>query len=131
MNFLIKIISLIIYFTISSSGFGNDSDLFKINGKSIQFTKYKNTLIANCTKSCIAKNKIDQIQKGITYKNIQDQGYSQSLGSYVCSSVFKGAAILGVNQDKDGRAFCYFEEDKSMIEINSLTEAINQNSSSP
>lgn len=43
-----------------------------------------------------------------------------SLGSYICKNIIMGKSVLGTYKNKDMKAFCYFDEDQSMVELNSL-----------
>jgi hypothetical protein len=49
-----------------------------------------------------------------------------SLGAYVCKKMFYGSSVFGIKENKDMRDFCFFKEDNSLIEINSLSDYAKQ-----
>lgn len=114
-----KTIFLIFIFSISISVALAES--FKIAGGLVSFELKDGLLLKGCDKSCIAletikkHKKIDlvHVRKGMTFSN--------SVGSDVCDKVYKADSLLGVAQNGDRRAFCYFK-DKSMVEMNSLSK---------
>jgi hypothetical protein len=107
---------LIVLAFISTSHAGS----FKIAGEYLDFKTVDGLLVRGCESKCdaldaIRKNKkidLKKIRKGMPFIN--------SAGSDVCSKVYKAQSLLGVAENSDRRAFCFFK-DKSMVEMNSLT----------
>lgn len=97
---------------------------FKISGESFEFQNKDGLLVKGCEKSCEALKKVEahkEIDLSIVRKGLQFAG---SIGSDVCARVYQAQSVLGLNENRDGRAFCYFS-DESMIEINSLSNYLS------
>ena len=109
----------IIFLFYSFQSISKDTINIKIAGKHYAFKTTKNLLVNDkCNKECIALNRTLMISK-FKVKSTKNQIHVP-LGSYVCKNILKGSSILGVDKNKDMKAFCFFKEDKSMIELNSL-----------
>jgi hypothetical protein len=114
---------MLIFFLILSTQLS--ADVFRIAGQFVDFVSDEGLLIANCKEKCIAKetvlkhNKIElkKIRKGMKFVN--------SIGSDVCSRVYKAHSVIGLAGSGDQRAFCLFA-DSSMIEVNSLTNYLHR-----
>lgn len=117
-----KSILLIFIFSISIA----QAESFKIAGGLVSFELKEGLLLKGCEKGCLAlktiqkHKKIDlvSVRKGMTFSN--------SAGSDVCDKVYKADSLLGVAQNGDRRAFCFFK-DKSMVEMNSLSKYLLDN----
>lgn len=109
----------IIFLFYSFQSISKDTINIKIAGKHHAFKTTKNLLVNDkCNKECIALNRTLMISK---FKVMSTKNQIHvPLGSYVCKNILKGSSILGVDKNKDMKAFCFFKEDKSMIELNSL-----------
>lgn len=95
------------------------AESFKIAGDLVQFKNQEGLLLKGCEKKCDALNVIKKHKK-IDLESIRkDMQFSNSAGSDVCFKVYKADSLLGVSENTDRRAFCYFK-DKSMVEMNSL-----------
>lgn len=93
---------------------------FKIEGKYFTFISKKSVLVNNkCENDCVAlkRLKVAKFKKPKKLKNT----FSMSSGSYHCKNTLRGLSILGIEVGGDMRAFCYFSDDESLIEINSLS----------
>src|SRR5665648_489860 len=98
--------------------FSLHAETFKIAGELVEFKDKEGLLLKGCEKKCDAL-KIIKNYKTIDLKAAtQGMKFTNSIGSDVCSKVYKAQSLLGVTMDKDGRAFCIFK-DKSMVEMNS------------
>jgi len=96
------------------------AESFRINGGWLEFADKEGILYYNCPKECLALSAVKmhpKIDIDLVRSKIQNPG---SIGSDVCSPVYGGGSVLGIAQNKDGRAFCVFK-DSSIIEINSLS----------
>jgi hypothetical protein len=92
---------------------------FKITGKYYSFIKKENLLLSShCKNKCIALEKVKTITSKIIPKR---KKFASSIGSYACTEVLKGQALLGIMKNKDMVAVCLFKQDSSMVDINSLT----------
>lgn len=103
--------------------FESQAETFKIGGHSVEFSSRDGVLTSGCVTKCLALDALKK-HKSIELKKLPKTGFANSLGSDVCRTVYKGTSLLGVNEKKDGRAFCVFS-DQSMIEINSLTKYLS------
>lgn len=110
-------ISLVILLMLSSNLFAKE--LYKISGKHYSLKKISNVLVNEECKECVAVKKVNALTK--FKKEIKDRKWDMDLGSYVCKYIFIGKSVLGVDSKKNMKAFCYFDEDKSFIEMSSLT----------
>jgi hypothetical protein len=96
---------------------------FKIAGKYYAFIKKDSLLVSsNCKDKCIALEKSKSIKSKVTQKK---QKFASSIGSYACTEILKGQALLGTKKNKDMVGVCIFKEDSSMVDLNSLTTYIN------
>jgi hypothetical protein len=94
-------------------------ETFVISQKPFEFLDYKDVLVANCLKKCEAKRLLDKHTK-INLRKLRSKArFANSVGSDVCSLVYKGNSIIGLASNRDQRAFCVFK-DESLIELNSL-----------
>ena len=117
MNLKIITLTLIIFIGNAYA----EEHVFKISGSKLKFKAIDSVLYnLECAKGCIAQERVNQI-KSINLK-MNKEKYSMSLGAYICKNILLGKSVLGVNKSKDMRDFCFFSEDKSLIEINSLSE---------
>jgi hypothetical protein len=92
----------------------------KISGKHYSFKTTKDLLVNDkCNENCIALDRTLMISN-FKVKSTKNQIHVP-LGSYVCKEILRGSSIMGVDKNKDMKAFCFFKEDKSMIELNSLS----------
>lgn len=96
------------------------AESFKIAGDLIEFKEKDGLLLKGCDKKCDALKVINKHQKINLEAIRKDMKFSNSVGSDVCHKVYGAEALLGVAENTDRRAFCYFK-DKSMVEMNSLT----------
>lgn len=103
------------------------AETFLIEGTFIDFSEKDELLLKGCEKECEALRLIRK-HKSISLKDIRKTlKYPGSEGSDVCHEVYKGFSLLGRNsQTKDQRAFCFFG-DRSMVEINSLSDYLKKN----
>jgi hypothetical protein len=97
------------------------AETFKIGGELIVFENKDGLLLKGCEKECLALKKVAEFQK-INLKKIRaKETFYASIGSDVCRLVYKSGSLIGINKEKDQRAFCVFK-DNSLIEINSLSK---------
>lgn len=108
----------LIIFLITTSAF---AESFKIGGNLVDFKEQDGLLLKGCEKKCDALTVIKKHKKIDLKAARKGMPFINSVGSDVCNKVYKADALLGVNQDKDGRAFCMFK-DQSMVEMNSLSD---------
>ncbi len=102
------------------------AESFLINQKLIEFSDQKGVLVANCINQCEAKKHLEKHKK-INLRKLRSKArFANSVGSDVCSLVFKGHSLLGLASNRDQRAFCVFR-DESMIEVNSLSSYLTEN----
>ncbi len=102
-----------------------EAESFFIKDKTYEFINFQGVLIAECPHNCMAKIVMFK-NKTIKLSQFKNESYiSNSLGSEVCKTIFKGHSVLGQAVNRDRRAFCVFK-DQSMIEINSLTDYLKQ-----
>ncbi len=103
------------------------AESYYIEGTLVALREQDELKVAACPKECDAIKAVkvhkvisrDEIGKGIKFPG--------SIGSEVCHEVYKALSILGRHSEtKDQRAFCLFP-DKSMIEINSLSDYLTKN----
>lgn len=97
------------------------AESFKIAGDLVEFKDQDGLLLKGCEKSCDALKTIKKHQKINLLSIRKDMQFSNSVGSDVCNKVYQAEALLGVAENTDRRAFCYFK-DKSMVEMNSLSD---------
>lgn len=95
------------------------AEVFKIAGQMLEFENKDGLLVKGCNKSCEALETVAKFKKIDLKKARAQEKFVGSAGSDVCRLVYKGRSVIGVNQDKDQRAFCIFK-DESLIETNSL-----------
>jgi hypothetical protein len=96
------------------------AESFKIAGDLVEFQTIDGLLVKGCDKKCDALNVIKK-HKNINLSKIRKgMKYTNSVGSDVCDKVYKADSVLGVAENTDRRAFCFFK-DKSMVEMNSLS----------
>lgn len=95
------------------------AESFKIAGDLVEFKDKDGLLLKGCEKNCDALKIIKKHQKINLEAIRKDMKFSNSVGSDVCHKVYRAEALLGVAENTDRRAFCYFK-DKSMVEMNSL-----------
>lgn len=103
---------------ISATAFGAT---YKIGGELINFENKDGLLVRGCAKSCMALDAVKKFKKIDLQKLTKNEKFKGSIGSDVCRLAYKANSVLGVNEEKDQRAFCVFKDD-SLIEINSLSE---------
>lgn len=96
------------------------AESFKIAGDLVAFTEQNGLILKGCEKSCDALKAIKKHQKINLEAIRKDMQFSNSVGSDVCFKVYKADSLLGVAENTDRKAFCYFK-DKSMVEMNSLS----------
>ncbi len=102
------------------------AESFKIAGDLVEFKNQEGLLLKGCEKKCDALNVIKKHKK-INLESIRKgMQFSNSAGSDVCFKVYKADSLLGVAENTDRRAFCYFK-DKSMVEMNSLSAYLVKN----
>jgi hypothetical protein len=102
------------------------AESFKIAGDLVEFKDQDGLLLKGCEKKCDAL-KVIKKHKKIDLQSIRkDMQFSNSVGSDVCFKVYKADSLLGVAENSDRRAFCYFK-DKSMVEMNSLSAYLVKN----
>ena len=112
---------ILLFTTFSFQCFSLENMVVKIAGKHYSFIQREQLLVnKDCTMKCIAYERTLKISK-FKIKE-QRQQFEMPLGSYVCKKIIMGSSVLGVGSNKDMKAFCYFEEDNSMIELNSLAK---------
>jgi hypothetical protein len=97
------------------------AETFKIAGSLVELKKVDGLLVRGCEKKCDALTIIRKHNKISMAKVRKGQTFNNSIGSDVCDKVYKARSLLGVAENKDQRAFCYFK-DKSMVEMNSLSD---------
>ncbi len=102
------------------------ADSFKIAGDLVEFKDVEGLLVKGCEKRCDALIIIKKHKKIDLASIRKEMRFSNSLGSDVCSKVYKAESLLGVAENTDRRAFCYFK-DKSMVEMNSLSAYLVKN----
>ncbi|MES2526776.1 MAG: hypothetical protein V4598_06800 [Bdellovibrionota bacterium] len=114
----------LILFLISFSSF---AESYLIEGTLVSVTEKEGLKLSSCVKECDALKAV-AAHKRISMKAIgKDIKFAGSVGSEVCHEVYKAQSLLGRNSEtKDQRAFCLFP-DKSMIEINSLSDYLTKN----
>ena len=94
---------------------------YKIKGKWLDVNKKDKLIFINCSKGCIAAEKIKELKK--LYKHPKNS-LLKSQASLACKTL-QGKTIFGIGSNKDMMAFCQFK-DKSMVSYQSLEEAINE-----
>ena len=100
------------------------AETYKISGDLVAFENKNGLLVKGCQKKCVALEKVAAFKK-INLKKIRTkEKFYGSVGSDVCRLVYKAPSVIGIEQNRDQRAFCVFS-DNSMIEINSLTEYLS------
>lgn len=97
------------------------AEVFRIAGKMLEFENKDGLLVKGCSKSCDALDTVAKFKKIDLKKARAQEKFVGSAGSDVCRLVYKANSLIGVNQDKDQRAFCVFK-DESLIETNSLSQ---------
>jgi len=94
--------------------------LFKIAGKYITFVPKDKVLVNKiCNNGCIGFDKLKKL-KNFKILPDKDSPYAQSTGAYVCHKLLNGDSLMGIASNKDMAAFCYFKDDQSILEMNSL-----------
>ena len=112
--------NLLLISLFSLSLFAAESFVYKIAGSFYSFTKVNDVIVSgNCSKECVALKKLKSLSK-FEVKAKKDEIFAKPLGAYVCDEILKGQSLLGKDSKKNMVAFCYFNEDESMIEMNSL-----------
>ncbi len=103
------------------------AESYLIEGMLVALTEKNDLKVSACPKDCLALKAVEA-NKVISLKEISKGiKYPGSIGSEVCHEVYKALSILGRHSEtKDQRAFCLFP-DKSMIEINSLSDYLTKN----
>ncbi len=96
------------------------AESFKIAGDLVEFTNKDGLLLKGCEKNCEALKAIKKHRKINLDAIRKEMQFSNSVGSDVCHKVYQAESLLGVAENTDRRAFCYFK-DKSMVEMNSLS----------
>jgi hypothetical protein len=96
------------------------AETFQIAGDLVEFKDQEGLLLKGCEKKCEALEIIKKHKKIDLTKARQGLKYINSVGSDVCDKVYKAQSLLGMAQNQDRRAFCFFK-DQSMVEINSLS----------
>lgn len=109
-----KLFILLLFITTNSYA----KELYKISGKHYAIKEVSSVLVNEECKDCIAIKRVNALSK--FKKKITDRKWDMDLGSYVCKYIFVGKSVLGVDSKKNMKAFCFFDEDKSFIEMNSL-----------
>ena len=110
---------LIFLVFVSLQSYSEEKMSVKVSGKHYLFIQNSKLLVnSKCNKDCIALERSLMISK-FKIKSKKNQIHVP-LGSYVCKNIIKGTSILGIDKNKDMKAFCFFKEDKSMVELNSL-----------
>ena len=95
------------------------AETFKIGGQLIEFQSKDGLLLKGCETQCLALKTVGKFKK-INLQAIRaKEPFVGPVGSDVCRLVYKVNSIIGINENKDQRAFCVFK-DNSLIEINSL-----------
>ncbi len=107
--------------------FSAQAESYLIEGTLVEMTERNGLKLSSCSKECDALKAV-AAHKKISLKDIRkDIKYPGAIGSEVCHEVYKALSLLGRNSEtKDQRAFCLFP-DKSMIEINSLSDYLTKN----
>jgi hypothetical protein len=114
-----KYILLTIVFSLEI--YASSTHTYKIEGKSYQFNERNGVLInSSCEANCIANKRMKSLK--IVKPSETKNQYSMSFGSYLCENLLKGSSLFGVDIQRNMKAFCFFREDESLIEINSLTK---------
>lgn len=103
------------------------AESYLIEGSLVALKEQEELKVSACPKDCEALKAV-KAHKVISLKEIRKGiKYPGSIGSEVCHEVYKAKSILGRHSEtKDQRAFCLFP-DKSMIEINSLSDYLTKN----
>jgi hypothetical protein len=100
-------------------------DTFKIGGELVSFKNNDGLLVKGCETNCQALAAVTKFKKIDLKKLRGKEQYNGSIGSDVCRLAYKGNSVIGINEDKDQRAFCVFK-DNSLIEINSLGQYLTE-----
>lgn len=103
------------------------AESYLIEGTLVALMEQNELKVSSCPKDCDALKAV-KAHKAISLKEISKGiKFPGSVGSEVCHVVYKAQSILGRHSEtNDQRAFCLFP-DKSMIEINSLTDYLIKN----
>ena len=101
------------------------ADTFKIGGELVSFKNKDGLLVKGCEKNCQALAAVTKLKKINLKKLRSKEQFVGSIGSDVCRLAYKGNSVIGVNEEKDQRAFCVFK-DNSLIEINSLSQYLTE-----
>lgn len=101
------------------------AETYKIGGELVEFKSVDGLLLKGCEKDCQALKTVKKFDKIDLTKARAKETYEASVGSDVCRLIYKANSVIGVNQDKDQRAFCVFK-DNSLIEINSLSHYLTE-----
>jgi hypothetical protein len=115
-----RMLALLFFFSLAVH-----AETFKIGGNQIEFAARDGLFLRGCRDKCEAIRVIKSFSKIDLTLARKGMTLFGSIGSDVCKKVYKAKSLLGVAQNGDGRAFCYFN-DKSMIEINSLSTYLVQ-----
>jgi len=112
---------ILLFTSFSFQCFSSENMVVKIAGKHYSFIQREQLLVnKDCKRKCIAFERTLKISK---FKRKEEkQLFEMPIGSYVCKNILMGSSVLGVSSNKDMKAFCYFVEDNSMIELNSLAK---------
>lgn len=114
------LLSLICLASLQSNA-KQESLLYKIAGKTVKFKPYDDVLVnIECKIKCIALSRLKSLK--LVSVKVKPTKSSMSLGSYICKKELMGTSVLGIDKNKNMRDFCFFKEDKSLIQINSLTQ---------
>ena len=114
-----------IIFLFSVKLLAETSHIYKISGKFYKFIDKDSVEVSkNCKNTCHALKKFKAL-KGFK-RQVDKNKFANSLGSYVCSQEMAGSPVVGIDEEKNMHSFCYFSQDESMIEINSLESAVKE-----
>jgi hypothetical protein len=93
---------------------------FSISGESIEFIHLDELVVSkNCQNSCVVRTKVLNLLKKKTKLPDPTSNSDISIASRVCKFL-GGKSLLGHDNLKNGKAFCFFSEDQSLIDYSSL-----------
>lgn len=114
-----KVLSLFLLLQVTSA-FAVSEQTYKISGKFYSFEEVDGLLISkDCKKNCMALTKTKSLSPFKLNKN-KVGNFASAISSYACKHQMSGYPLLGIDSDKNMKSFCYFKNDQSMIEMNSL-----------
>lgn len=96
------------------------AESFKIAGNLISFKESNGLMLKGCDSKCDALKAIKKHPSISLSEARKGMKFSNSVGSDVCARVYKAESLIGIAENGDQRAFCFFK-DKSMVEMNSLS----------